>query len=79
VNREWVTRSVRAYNVKPGDVVEFYDSKRHKVVRKTVASVTEADDPEVDSVLIRFRQRCRYGLMMKRLSLVRVRRLEGSA
>lgn len=71
--RQWETRQVRAYNLKPGDVMSFLNMKRRAEERRTVASVVESETWPGD-VEIRFR-RWRWGLHLKRTMLVRVRRL----
>lgn len=75
--REFETKHVRAWNLKPGDVVEFFDSSRAKVVRRTVAKVSSAEDEggPAKFVVVRFRRFGRWGLLQARNNLVRVRRL----
>lgn len=70
----WETRHVRAYNVRSGDVLSFFDTKRMREVKRTVDAVAPSEEWPGD-VEIRFR-RWRWGLHLKRGSLVRVRRKE---
>ena len=75
MKREWVTRRVRAYNVKPGDVVRCFDAKRFREVLLTVHWVKDTDSDTVD---IGFRRKT-FGWRLKRLSYVRVRRREAAS
>jgi hypothetical protein len=69
----WETKRVRAYNLKPGDVVEFLDTKKAKTVKRTVQDVVTS--PEVEgNVVIKFRS-YRWALHVERMMLVRTRRL----
>ena len=76
MKRKRVTKQVRAYNVRPGDVIEAFDSKSCRVVRLTVAwcgsSPPEAAPGHVD---IGFRRQL-FGYRRPRMSIVRVLRVE---
>jgi hypothetical protein len=68
--KEWATRQVRAWNAKPGDVVEFYDTVRRRVTAKTVQRVLDGD------VYVAYRYRgVKWSTVHKRHSLIRIRRL----
>lgn len=72
--KAWGTRQVRAYNLKPGDVIPFFNLKTLREVRRTVAGIEPEGD---DQIIIRFRRwRPTLGMLVKRTSLMRVRRLE---
>lgn len=77
MKREWVTKRVRAYNLKPGDVIEFLDRRNLKTVKRTVAAIEDERIDDTDHAVIKFR-RCRWGLVAKRTELIRVRRLTAS-
>jgi hypothetical protein len=72
--RAWETRHVRAWNVKPGDVLSFFDTKTLKEVRKTVRDVIPSEEYP-DYVQISFRK-VPWVLHQKRNRSIRVRRLE---
>lgn len=75
--KRWETRQVRAYNVKPGDVIGFFDIKRRVEVRKTV-NLVENDRNYEDHVVIRFRRGrgiTTWGLSIPRMKLMRIRRM----
>lgn len=67
--REWSTRQVRAYNVKPGDVLSCFDTKRFREVKLTVSWV----DDKGAEVWVGFRKRL-VGWRLARMRLIRVRR-----
>lgn len=69
---EWVTKRVRAYNVRAGDVVDVWNLKRQRPGKLTVQWV---DARAADRVDIGFRRRL-FGWRLKRNQLVRVRRRE---
>lgn len=69
----WETKRVRAWNLKSGDVMSFFDTKRMREMRKTVDSVTPSTEWPGD-VEIRFR-RWRWGMHLKRTHIMRIRRL----
>lgn len=73
VTRTWEIRQVRAWNLKPGDVIGFFDRKKFAELRRTV----EAVEPEGhDQIIIRFRRwRPTLGLLVPRTKLIRVRRM----
>jgi hypothetical protein len=72
---EWVTKTVRAYNVLAGDVVDVFDAKKHRAVKLTVQWVDDSEERgEPGKVDIGFRRKT-FGWRLERLKLVRVRRL----
>lgn len=75
MNREWTTRQVRAWNLKPGDVIGFLDRKRMKEVRRTVDHVEPSLEFPGD-IEVHFR-RWRWAMHLKRNMLMRIRRLDG--
>lgn len=69
------TKRVRAWNLKPGDVVELFDASKARPVKATVREV--APSPECDGhVIIRYRRWRNWAMLVKRTMLMRVRRLE---
>lgn len=72
-SKEWTTRSVRAWNLKSGGVISFWDTRKKGEVLRTVDRVNASDEgPEL--VTIRFR-RWKWAMQSKRNYIVRVRRL----
>jgi hypothetical protein len=72
--KEWRSRNVRAWNLKPGDVISFLDRKRMREMKRTVDAIEPEGD---DQIIIRFRRwRPTLGLFMKRTAIMRVRRYE---
>lgn len=75
MSKVWATVRVRAYNLRPGDVISFYDLRRHREVTRTVKEVAaEGETGPAQYVVIRYR-RCQWGQVAKRGRVVRVRRL----
>lgn len=72
--KEWRSRNVRAWNLKPGDVISFLDRKRMQEVKRTVDDIEPEGD---DQIIIRFRRwRPTLGLLVKRTMIMRIRRCE---
>ena len=71
--KAWTTKSVRAYNLKKGDVLDCYDSKRRRAVKLTVQWVDPQNALD-DLVHVGFRRRA-FGWKLKRMQIIRVRRL----
>ncbi len=76
------TRRVRAYNVRVGDVLSFYDAKKHAERRMIVATTSLRDRPGLSPVVVLTltvlgaRRKQTYVQWLQRHSLVRVRRVE---
>lgn len=68
------TKRVRAYNLKPGDVVELFDRKKVTIISRTVTEVGPSPEFKGD-VVIKFR-RCRWALHVKKTMLLRARRAQ---
>ena len=70
----WETKRVRAYNLKPGDIVGFFDTKKRKEVSRIVTEVSPSPEFE-GNVVIKFR-RSRWALHVERTMLLRARRAQ---
>jgi len=75
------TRQVRAYNVRVGDELSFFDAKARRgriMVVSGFEDRTVTDTIVLTMVLKGARRKQRYLLSFKRYQLVRVRRLEAN-
>jgi hypothetical protein len=72
--KQWTTVHKRAWNLKPGDVISFYDTIKRAEERRTVASVEAvAGNDLVPYIVLRYR-RVRWRTLHKRNAIIRVRR-----
>lgn len=67
--KTWETKRVRAYNLKPGDMIRCWNTKTQKEMSLTVHWV----DDKGDEVFVGFRRRM-WGWILKRHQLMRIRR-----